>query len=657
MMWEDFTEALFTVLELKTVLLMILGTAAGLIAGAIPGFTIAMAVILTLPFTFSMPPVQGLATMIGVFVGGLSGGLMSGMLTGIPGTPSSIATTFDGFPMTRAGKPGLALGIGVWSSFFGGLISAVALVLLAPQLADLGLEFGPWDYFSLVLFALTITASLAGENMLKGLIAGVGGLLVATIGEDDINGVARLNFGIETLESGFQFLPVLIGLFAFSQLLSDVKDGERAKKPLMSSTGTAVKVEHAQAIKIIFQRWKNLLRSSFIGIFVGILPAAGGSISNILAYDQAKKASKTPEKFGTGIPDGIIAPESSNNATAGGALIIMMALGIPGDIVAAVMLGALLIHDVVPSPTFITENAPIAYGIFIAFFIAHPMMICLQAVCLRGFLLITRVPMYSLAAVILAYCAIGVFALENSTSDLWTLLVFGVVGYAIGALLIHDVVPSPTFITENAPIAYGIFIAFFIAHPMMICLQAVCLRGFLLITRVPMYSLAAVILAYCAIGVFALENSTSDLWTLLVFGVVGYAMRVLGFPLAPMILGVVLGNLAELNLSRAFATASDMTHFVTSFGARPWSAFFLLLAGFSTGFPWFQKERGKKKWTLFYIPLMAIVLAFPMFLMDGFFRTILAAAMLAWGGYALWKRNQEGWRLEAEDDHFAEMHE
>ena len=563
-MWENFTQALFTVLELKTLLLMMLGTAAGLIAGAIPGFTIAMAVILTLPFTFSMPPVQGLATMIGVFVGGLSGGLMSGMLAGIPGTPSSIATTFDGFPMTRAGKPGLALGIGVWSSFFGGLLSAVALVLLAPQLADLGLEFGPWDYFSLVLFALTITASLAGENMLKGLIAGVVGLLVATIGEDDINGVARLNFGVETLESGFQFLPVLIGLFAFSQLLSDVKDPVRARQSLMTGTGAAVKVEHVQAIKIIFSRWTNLLRSSFIGIFVGILPAAGGSISNILAYDQAKKASKTPEKFGTGIPDGIIAPESSNNATAGGALIIMMALGIPGDIVAAVMLGA---------------------------------------------------------------------------------------------LLIHDVVPSPTFITENAVLAYGIFIAFFIAHPMMICLQAVCLRGFLLITRVPMYSLAAVILAYCSIGVFALENSTNDLWTLLIFGVLGYVMRVFGFPLAPMILGVVLGNLAELNLSRAFATASDMTQFVTSFGTRPWSAFFLLLAGFSLGFPWFQKERGKKKWTLIYIPLMTIVLAFPLFFMVGGVRTVLAVLLFGWGVYALWKRYKGGWKLEVEDDHFAEMHD
>ena len=156
--------------------------------------------------------------MIGVFVGGLSGGLMSGILTGIPGTPSSVATTFDGFPMARNGRPGLALGIGVWASFFGGIISAVVLVTIAPQLARIGLEFGPWDYFALVLFALTITASLSGDNMTKGLIAGMIGILIASIGEDDINGVARFNFGSEELKQGFAFLPVLIGLFAFSQL-------------------------------------------------------------------------------------------------------------------------------------------------------------------------------------------------------------------------------------------------------------------------------------------------------------------------------------------------------------------------------------------------------------------------------------------------------
>ncbi|NCF82686.1 MAG: Tat pathway signal protein, partial [Proteobacteria bacterium] len=197
MLIDNIVAAFHELFVLETILLMMVGVVAGLIAGGVPGFTIAMAVVLTLPFTFGMDAVQGLAVMMGVFVGGLSGGLMSGILTGIPGTPSSVATTFDGFPMARAGRPGLALGIGVWSSFFGGIISAVLLVTLAPQLARIGLEFQQWDYFALVLFALTITASLAGDNLIKGLIAGALGLLVATVGEDEINGVARFHFGNE----------------------------------------------------------------------------------------------------------------------------------------------------------------------------------------------------------------------------------------------------------------------------------------------------------------------------------------------------------------------------------------------------------------------------------------------------------------------------
>jgi putative tricarboxylic transport membrane protein len=549
MFFENILTAADSVFELQTLFLMALGVAAGLIAGAIPGFTIAMGVVLTLPFTFGMTPIQGLSTMLGVFVGGLSGGLMSGMLTGIPGTPSSIATTFDGFPLSRQGKPGLALGIGVWSSFFGGIISAVLLVTLAPQLARLGLEFGPWDYFSLVLFALTITASLAGENMVKGLIAGMLGLLIATVGEDDINGVARFNFGTDMLKQGFAFLPVLIGLFAFSQLLSDVRDPEKARKPLMSSRTKAVRIEHVKAIREVLSRFGNLIRSSMIGVFTGILPAAGSSISNILAYDQAKKASKTPEKFGTGFVDGIVAPEAANNATAGGALIMMMALGIPGDIVTAVMLGALMIHDVVPSPSFINDEPVLAYGIFIAFFLAHFFMIGLQAFALRAFVLVTRIPMYTLTAVILGYCAIGVFALHNVEFDMWVLI-----------------------------------------------------------------------------------------W----FGILGYTMRVLGFPLAPMILGVVLGKIAELNLSRALSISDDLTMFLM----RPWSLFFLFVACFSMVFPWYQKYRGKKLWTLAYMPALCMCVSVPLFMMTGGVRPIVGGLLLAMGIFMLWKRNRAGWPLE-----------
>ena len=389
MIIDNILGAVAELATLQTVMLMVIGVAGGLIAGAIPGFTIAMAIVLTLPFTFGMPASQGLATMVSVLVGGLSGGLMAGILTGIPGTPSSVATTFDGFPMARRGEPGLALGIGVWSSFSGGIISAVLLVTLAPQLARIGLEFNPWDYFMLVMFALTITASLAGKDLIKGLIAGAVGLLIRTVGEDEAVGMARFNFGSDALLQGFDFIAVLIGLFAFSQLLSDVQDRSAARKSLSQKGTVHVRIEHRRAIREVLKRWTTVVRSSLIGVFTGILPGAGGSIANILAYDQAKKVSKHPEKFGTGIPEGIIAPESSNNAVEGGALITMMALGIPGDVTTAVMLGALLIHDVIPSPTFIAEEPVLAYSIFLAFFVSTFLMLGLHAFLPRASLLVT----------------------------------------------------------------------------------------------------------------------------------------------------------------------------------------------------------------------------------------------------------------------------
>ena len=525
----------------QTLLLMIAGVGAGLLAGSIPGFTIAMAVVLTLPFTFSMPPAQGLAVMISVLVGGLSGGLMSGILTGIPGTPSSVATTFDGFPMARGGEPGLALGLGVWSSFCGGMISAVLLVLFAPQLARIGLEFQPWDFFMLVIFALTVTASLAGADLIKGLIAGALGLFMRTVGEDEAVGVGRFDFGSDYLLSGFDFIAVLIGLFAFSQLLSDVRDPKKATTALSQQRDVRIRIEHRRAIVELWKRKLVVVRSALIGMFTGILPGAGGSIANILAYDQAKKASREPETFGKGNPEGIIAPETSNNAVEGGALTPLISLGIPGDVTAAIMLGALLIHDIVPGPTFIQEEPVLVYSIFIAFFAANFIMLGMQSGMLRVFVLVTRIRMYMLAGVILGLASIGVFALNNSADDLWTLF-----------------------------------------------------------------------------------------W----FGLLGFVMRQFGFPLAPMILGVVLGNIAELNLSRALAIDSDLTLFVT----RPWAMFFAIIAVFSAAFPWFQARReAGAAWTRFYGPAMLIAIALPLSLMDGWFRPMLAGIAVLTGLFLGWR--------------------
>ena len=556
MIIENITIAASEIFTLGTIFLMTLGVVAGLIAGAIPGFTIAMAVVLVLPFTFGMNPVQGLATMIGVYVGGLSGGLMAGILTGIPGTPSSVATTFDGFPLARKGQPGLALGVGVWASFFGGVISAAVLVLVAPQLALIGQEFQPWDYFALMMFALTVTASLAGDNMVKGLIAGLIGLFVATIGEDAVVGVPRFTFGVDSVQQGFAFLPVLIGLFAFTRLLSDVQDRQKAQQNLGASSAEAVRLEHMKAAREVLSRWVNLVRSSLIGVFIGVLPAAGSSISNILAYDQAKKNSKEADKFGTGHIDGIIAPEAANNATAGGALIVMMALGIPGDIITAVMLGALLIHDVVPSPTFITDEPVIAYSIFIAFFVANFLMLAMQSLTLRGFVAVTRVRMYMLASVILFYCALGVFALNNVQFDMWTLL-----------------------------------------------------------------------------------------W----FGIGGFVMRMFGFPIVPVILGVVLGNIAENALAQVIALSNDPTPFVT----RPWSLFFIVLGLFSSFFHIYQKRRGLSRWTLAFIPAMYLTLSIPVFMMEGTVRPVLGVGLGLFGLYLLFRRHRSGWVIDGPKERIA----
>ncbi|MDC1117466.1 tripartite tricarboxylate transporter permease [Alphaproteobacteria bacterium] len=539
---DIFLEALLNIIDPVTLIYMVVGVGAGLMAGSIPGFTIAMAIVLTLPFTFSMPPAQGLATMISVLVGGLSGGLMSGILTGIPGTPSSVATTFDGFPMARAGEPGLALGIGVWSSFCGGIISAILLVLFAPQLAMVGLEFQPWDFFMLVMFALTVTASLAGEHLVKGLIAGAAGLLIRTVGEDDAVGVGRFDFGSDYLLTGFDFIAVLIGLFAFSQLLSDLRNPVTARNALSDRKQVKVKIEHRRAIGILLKNWVVVIRSALIGMFTGILPGAGGSIANILSYDQAKKAAKDDSKFGKGDPRGIIAPEASNNAVEGGALTPLMALGIPGDITAAIMLGALLMHDIVPGPTFIQDEPVLAYSIYIAFFLASFIMIGMQS---------------------------GV------------------------------------------------------------------LRIFVLVTRIKTYVLATVILTFATIGVFALHNSIEDIWTLFFFGILGFVMRQFGFPLAPMILGVVLGNIAELNLARALAIDADPLLFVV----RPWSLFFAIVAVFSMIFPIYQKHRDTGSLLeRIFSPLVLLSLSLPLFMMGGLLRTTLAVAAIAISSSILWRR-------------------
>jgi len=411
---------------------LVAGTLAGVVGGALPGVTITMTVIVVLPFTFGLDPLQGLAAMTGVYVGGSAGGLVTATLLGIPGTPSSIATTFDGHPMARKGEAGRAMWTGVWASVFGGLIGGVFLVLATGPLAAFALEFGPWEFFSLFVLALSMVAGLVEASLVKGLLAGLIGMVVTILGNDPMLGAPRLTLGIEWLEGGVPFLPVLIGVFAFAQIMGDVERmGGVAKAGDAAARAMSLTVSHAKVLWDIVSRPFLLLWTSFIGVLIGVLPAIGGSAANMMAYDQAKKFSRRPQDFGSGVPEGIIASESANNANVGGSLVTIMAFGIPGDAVTAVMLGALTVHGIQSGPLFISQHSQLAYGIFAAYLLAHPIMALIIALSARFMLRVVTVPKAGLFPVVLVLCTVGAFALNNTMANVYILLVFGLLGYAM----------------------------------------------------------------------------------------------------------------------------------------------------------------------------------------------------------------------------------
>ena len=430
-MYELLLDGIQTLLQAKYFVPLLLGTLIGVIGGAMPGITNTMTVIMVLPFTFGMEPLQGLSAMIGVYIGGESGGLIASCLLGIPGKPSSVATMFDGFPMSQKGEPGRALWLGIWASFFGGLLGGVFLVGTTGPLASLALEFGPWEYFSLFVFALSMVAGLTGTSITAGLLSGAIGLVITVIGNDPVMGSPRLTLGIGWLEGGIPFLPVLIGVFAFAQIMSDVEKMGRTRDATSGFVAPKLVVSHLKVVWEILSRPVLLLWTSFIGLLIGVLPAIGGSAANVMAYDQAKKFSRHPERFGTGTPEGIIASEAANNANVGGSLVTIMAFGIPGDAVTAVMLGALTIHGIQPGPLFISQEPKLAYGIFAAYILGHFVMIAIMFVGVRWFLRIVTVPKAILFPIILVLCVVGAYALNNTMGNVYVLLLCGVLGYAM----------------------------------------------------------------------------------------------------------------------------------------------------------------------------------------------------------------------------------
>nr|WP_298965746.1 tripartite tricarboxylate transporter permease [uncultured Halomonas sp.] len=428
-MTNFFLQALAEVGTPSVLGLIVIGVLFGIIGGSIPGFTVTMAILVVFPFTFAMDPVSGVSLMVGVFVGGYSGGIVSGVMLGIPGTPSSITTVYDGYPMAQKGEPGRALGIGVASSFLGTIISVAVLVFFGPLIANFSMNFRPWEITALIVFALTLVAGLSSGALLKGLMAAALGLLITTVGYDR-NSNLRFDFGLPAMGSGFEILPVMIGIFAFSQLLGNIEK-LKDEKSETQKIDTNVTIPYGQIIKDMAGQKLNTLRSSLIGSLVGALPGTGGTVANFLSYDQAKKFSRRPEEFGTGIPSGIVASEASNSAVAGGAFVPTLALGIPGDLPMAIMMGVLILHGITPGPMMFEQNPVLVGAIYASLLIGAVVMVLCNLLLVRWFAKISLIPQQILVPVVLMLCAIGAYALNNNLFDIWVLFIFGIIGYLL----------------------------------------------------------------------------------------------------------------------------------------------------------------------------------------------------------------------------------
>jgi putative tricarboxylic transport membrane protein len=421
----DFTH-LLTVVSPFNIMLMVLGVFGGLIVGSMPGLTSTMAVALLVPITFGMDVNQGLVMLVAVYIGSISGGLVSAALLNIPGTPSSVATTFDAYPMAKRGEAGKALSYGVFASFLGGLISFFALALLAPLLGAFALRFGPYEYFALAVFTLSCIISISDKSLTKGLASATVGMLMAMVGLSETDSVSRLTFGIPELQSGLSLMPVLIGMYAISQILKDV---EEIKKPFKLVNVNFTAREFFSVARTFTRSIRNVVRSSLIGVGIGILPGVGPGLANIVAYTQAKAADPDPDSFGKGNPEGIIASETANNASTGGAMIPLLTLGIPGDATTMMMLGAFMIHGIQPGPLLMRDHGDLVLVILGAYFISNILMMLLQVYFIRVLIRALTIPRYVLYPVILGLCVIGSYALNSSMTDVWIFMTTGILGY------------------------------------------------------------------------------------------------------------------------------------------------------------------------------------------------------------------------------------
>ncbi len=481
------------VLAPMSLLWMNIGLAAGIIIGALPGLTGTMGIALLLPLTYGMSSIHGMMLLLGVYCGGIYGGSITAILINTPGTPASAATSLDGYPMAQQGHAKRALHDALAASMIGGLISCIILLTCAPMVAKFALNFGAREYFALSLFGLTIIASVGGKSVLKGLLMGFAGLLLGCVGIDSLEGVSRFTFGNNYLTGGFNIIPVLIGLFAITEIMTKSRDINKA-------VGTTVAVEEEKVSFADVLRYKIvLLKSSVIGAFIGAVPGTGAAIASFLAYNEAHRTSKHPEEYGMGSEEGLVACESSNNAVTGATMIPLLTLGIPGDTNTAVLLGALTMQGIQPGPMLFTKQANWVYSIMIGMVLINLFM------------------------------------------------------YLQGRLFV---------------------------------------KGFSNITKISTKIMVPCLVVLCVIGAYAIKYNTFNAAAMVVIGVIGYLLKKLDFPLTPMVIGLVLGNLCESNMRRALLLSRG--NWLTFFQS-PIACVFLALAVFMLFFPMIRDALANKK--------------------------------------------------------------
>jgi putative tricarboxylic transport membrane protein len=409
--------------------MIVLGVMLGIIFGMVPGLSGVTAISLLIPFTYAMDPISGFLVMVGIYAASVYGGGISAILFNTPGDAPAVATALDGYPLTQQGQAYRALGMAAFASLIGGLFSTVVLALLAPQAAKAALTFGAPEYFALGMFALIVVASIDGENQIKALVAVLLGLLFATVGLDNVSGISRLTFKTSFLQAGIDFIPVIIGLFALSEVFTRFHEKSFNKKFAGMDNGQNNKRFALPERKDISKVKKTLFRSSILGTAIGILPGAGATIAAFLGYGAALRASKDKKSYGKGNIDGVAAPEAANNAAVGGAMIPLLTLGIPGGAVTAVMLSAFLIHGLRPGPLLFQHNPDIVYSIFIGMFVANILMAVIVLFMIRYLVKILNVPYEMMGVSILMLSIAGTFSINNRIGDVWIMLFFAIVGF------------------------------------------------------------------------------------------------------------------------------------------------------------------------------------------------------------------------------------